>query len=157
MHILQDAGEDDKAKALRKLARKIKKIEGLRFDFDGLLRGYSLYSIYVLYWYKSTKTDAESAARGGGASEQAVSRYAPPADLVLKYLALGTRISHLYISSYNGLHHHAADPADAGYTIPELLRLSRSAFSGRRTLALQIPAAILLLFPVIIIFFIFFS
>ena len=100
----------------------------------------------MLCWYKSTKTDAEGAARGGGASEQAASRYAPPADLVLKYLALGTKIFFIYISSYNGLHHHAADPADAGYTIPELLRLSRSAFSGRRTLALQIAAAILLLF-----------
>jgi hypothetical protein len=108
----------------------------------------------VLYWHKSTKTDAESAARGGGASEKAASRYAPPADLVLKYLALGTIISHLYISSYNGLHHHAADPADAGYTIPELLRLSRSAFSGRRTLAPQIPAAILLLlFPLFYFYF----
>ncbi len=92
---MQDAGEDDKAKALRKLARKIKTIEGLRFDFDGLLRGYSLHSLhslhslYELYWYKSTKTDAESAARGGGASEKAASRYAPPADLVLKYLVFG--------------------------------------------------------------------
>jgi len=47
------------------------------------------------------------------------------------------------VSTFEGLHHHGDDPTEAGYTIPELLRLSRSAFSGQRTLALQTITAIL--------------
>ena len=78
-----------RAKALRKLSKK--KMEGLRFDFDGQL--------------------------------------IPP--------------SQKTVSSFEGLHHHGDDPTEAGYTIPELLRLSRSAFSGQRTLALQTLTAIL--------------
>ena len=83
----QNDGDKREASTMRKLAKK--KVEGLRFDFDGKL----------------------TLSGGGG--------------------------------GHDGLHHHADNPAEPGYTIPELTRLSRSAFSGQRTLAIQTLAAIL--------------
>jgi hypothetical protein len=37
-----------------------------------------------------------------------------------------------------GLHHHGEAPHAAGYTVPELARLCRSAYSGQRILAMQV-------------------
>ena len=37
-----------------------------------------------------------------------------------------------------GLHHHGEAPDAAGYTVPELARLCRSAFPGQRILAMQV-------------------
>lgn len=85
--VAQNDGDKREASTMRKLAKR--KVEGLRFDFDGKL----------------------TLSGGGG--------------------------------GHDGLHHHADNPAEPGYTIPELTRLSRSAFSGQRTLAIQILAAIL--------------
>lgn len=42
-----------------------------------------------------------------------------------------------------GLHHHAADPHAAGYTIPELAILSRSTFPAQRCIAWQVIGRIL--------------
>ena len=39
------------------------------------------------------------------------------------------------VSSSEGLHHHGDEPDQAGYTLPELMRLSRSAFSAQVALA----------------------
>ncbi|KAJ1734694.1 hypothetical protein LPJ61_000934 [Coemansia biformis] len=41
-----------------------------------------------------------------------------------------------------GLHHHGEDPDRPGYTIPELLHLSRSAFPAQRTVAMTTLGAI---------------
>lgn len=41
------------------------------------------------------------------------------------------------ISQTKGLHHHAHAPSSAGYTIPELARLARSAFPSQRCIAYQ--------------------
>lgn len=40
-------------------------------------------------------------------------------------------------TTHSALHHHADDPQLAGYTIPELQRLSRSTFPAQRSIALQ--------------------
>ncbi|CDH09832.1 uncharacterized protein ZBAI_01616 [Zygosaccharomyces bailii ISA1307] len=40
-------------------------------------------------------------------------------------------------TTHSALHHHADDPQLAGYTIPELQRLSRSTFAAQRAIALQ--------------------
>ncbi|KAI6853815.1 hypothetical protein KC338_g9263 [Hortaea werneckii] len=42
-----------------------------------------------------------------------------------------------------GLHHHSAAPAAAGYTIPELARLARSAYAAQRCIAFQTLGRIL--------------
>ena len=45
-----------------------------------------------------------------------------------------------------GLHHHGDSPHAAGYTVPELARLCRSAYPGQRVLALQVLVPVALLF-----------
>lgn len=49
----------------------------------------------------------------------------------------------LAIPVSEGLHHHGAAPAAAGYTIPELARLARSAFPAQRCVAYQTLGRIL--------------
>lgn len=46
-------------------------------------------------------------------------------------------------TTHSALHHHSDDPELAGYTIPELQRLSRSTFPGQRSIALQTLGRIL--------------
>ncbi|KAJ3016526.1 RNA polymerase II associated protein 1 [Thoreauomyces humboldtii] len=46
------------------------------------------------------------------------------------------------IPHHHGLHHHGADPAKAGYTLDEVLSLSRSTSPPQRALALKILAGI---------------
>ena len=46
-------------------------------------------------------------------------------------------------TTHSALHHHADDPQLAGYTIPELQRLSRSTFAAQRAIALQTLGRIL--------------
>ena len=41
------------------------------------------------------------------------------------------------ISQTKGLHHHAHDPSSAGYTVPELAHLARSAYPAQRCIAYQ--------------------
>ncbi|OLY85025.1 RNA polymerase II-associated protein rba50 [Smittium mucronatum] len=47
------------------------------------------------------------------------------------------------IPTYKGLHHHGENPDDAGYTIPELLHLSRSTVPGQRSIAIKLIGQIL--------------
>ncbi|OMJ20995.1 RNA polymerase II-associated protein rba50 [Smittium culicis] len=47
------------------------------------------------------------------------------------------------IPTYEGLHHHGENPDSAGYTIPELLHLSRSTVSGQRAIANKLIGNIL--------------
>lgn len=49
----------------------------------------------------------------------------------------------LRLPSHLGLHHHAADPAAAGYTVPELATLSRSAMPAQRCLAWRVLGLLL--------------
>lgn len=46
-------------------------------------------------------------------------------------------------TTHTGLHHHSDDPQLAGYTIPELQRLSRSTFPAQRSVAIQTLGRIL--------------
>lgn len=41
------------------------------------------------------------------------------------------------MSTAKGLHHHGAAPEAAGYTVPELAYLARSAFAAQRCIAFQ--------------------
>lgn len=47
------------------------------------------------------------------------------------------------ISQTKGLHHHAHAPSSAGYTIPELAHLARSAYAAQRCIAYQTLGRIL--------------
>lgn len=46
-------------------------------------------------------------------------------------------------TTHSALHHHSDDPQLAGYTIPELQRLSRSTFPSQRSIAIQTLGRIL--------------
>ncbi|MCJ1452787.1 hypothetical protein MMC28_003131 [Mycoblastus sanguinarius] len=62
----------------------------------------------------------------------------PPSSLRFDFRAhlLPPRLSS-QIPSTKGLHHHAHAPASAGYTIPELAHLARSAYPAQRCIAYQ--------------------
>lgn len=47
------------------------------------------------------------------------------------------------LPAHLGLHHHAAAPDSAGYTLPELARLARSAFPAQRCVAFRALGAVL--------------
>lgn len=46
-------------------------------------------------------------------------------------------------TTHSALHHHSQDPQLAGYTIPELARLSRSTFPQQRSISIQVLGRIL--------------
>ncbi len=62
----------------------------------------------------------------------------------------GRLLSHeeiIQIPSHLGLHHHGANPADAGYTLSELILLTRSTVRGQRIIALETLARVIRMNP----------
>lgn len=55
----------------------------------------------------------------------------------------GGSVERSEIPTYKGLHHHSDNPHLAGYTLPELVHLSRSFVPGQRCLSIQILGRIL--------------
>ncbi|RMJ21407.1 transcription factor Rba50 [Aspergillus sp. HF37] len=84
--------------------------------------------------------------------ESAVSAYHPSSEAegvvpsAIRFSLAGTMLSpstSLALPTNLGLHHHGNDPQAAGYTIPELAILGRSAFAAQRCIAWQVLGRIL--------------
>ena len=100
------------ARRIEKLARR--KVEGLRFDFDGRLVDPA----------RSGAAEAPSCPAGAGLQRWLSASF-------LCRVSFDARGGGAGVSTSEGLHHHGEEPTQAGYTIPELLRLSRSAFTAQ--------------------------
>lgn len=97
------------------------------------------YDPSTLSWL-SDPTSAEDAASSYNPNKPG---YAPSA---LRFSFTGTLITpseSLEIPTTSGLHHHGDAPSSAGYTIPELALLERSALPNQRCVAYQVLGKIL--------------
>ncbi|KAI5296706.1 hypothetical protein KEM55_005725, partial [Ascosphaera atra] len=91
----------------------------------------------------SPYTDAPTNEKSAYHPESIASSVAPAG---VRFSMLGTILApntSLSLPTTLGLHHHAADPEAAGYTIPELAILSRSTVPTQRCIAWQILGRIL--------------
>ncbi|GAB1729050.1 hypothetical protein NU195Hw_g7896t1 [Hortaea werneckii] len=89
-----------------------------------------------LSWMQTTPSDLHAYSTHASAFNAQEIRFAFTGEL------LAPTTSHS-IPVTEGLHHHAAAPAAAGYTIPELARLARSAYAAQRCIAFQTLGRIL--------------
>lgn len=99
------------------------------------------HSASSLSWLRSSDSDSDPSSAYHPSST--ATSIAPAAlRFSLKGAILAPRTS-LSIPPSKGLHHHAADPEAAGYTIPELAILSRSTVPAQRCLAWQVLGRVL--------------
>ncbi|KAL2009192.1 hypothetical protein VTN00DRAFT_7386 [Thermoascus crustaceus] len=99
----------------------------------------------ALSWLQPPSADPEDpdASRSAYHPASSATAVAPAA---LRFSLTGTLLApstSLSLPPTLGLHHHAADPHAAGYTIPELAILSRSTFPAQRCIAWQVIGRIL--------------
>ncbi|OTA28958.1 hypothetical protein BTJ68_09247 [Hortaea werneckii EXF-2000] len=89
-----------------------------------------------LSWMQTTPSDLHSYSTHASAFNAQEIRFAFTGEL------LAPTTSHS-IPVTEGLHHHSAAPAAAGYTVPELAHLARSSYAAQRCIAFQTLGRIL--------------
>ena len=103
------------------------------------------YDPTLISWLQPPRTDRDD-------PESTRSAYHPASDAeeivssAIRFSLLGTPLApstSLSLPTTLGLHHHGRDPHAAGYTIPELAILGRSAFPAQRCIAWQVIGRIL--------------